>query len=105
MAWGKMVARFLVALAKDDEVSAVTDLLPKVIPTIKSRASVVAAMQCLGRHSRRDAALISFALLKNKGTLVHMVVFPSMQFNHISAIPSPCSNKNCITVFSKQRFL
>jgi len=73
-----MVARFLTALAKDDEVSVVMDLLSKVLPTIKSSASVVAAMQCLGRHFRRDAALLALSLLKSRGTLVHTVTFPSI---------------------------
>lgn len=75
---GNMVARFLTASAKDDDVSLVMDLLPKVLPSIKSSASVVTAMQCLGRHFQRDAAALSLSLLKSKGTLVHTVIFPSM---------------------------
>lgn len=67
---GNMVARFLTALAKEDNISVVVDLLPKVIPTIKSSASVVTAMQCLGRHFQRDAALQAFSLLKTKGTML-----------------------------------
>lgn len=72
---GNMVARFLTAWARDDEVSVVVDLLPKVLPTIKSSASVVAALQCLGRHFQRDAALLTFSLLKSKGTLVYSISF------------------------------
>jgi hypothetical protein len=76
---GDMVARFLTALAKDDEVSVVVNLLPKVLPTIKSSASVVAAFQCLGRHFQHDAALLSFSLLKSKGTLVNTNAFLQAQ--------------------------
>ena len=76
---GNVVARFLTALAKDDEVSVVVDLLPKVLPTIKSSASVVAALQCLGRHYQRDAALLSFSLLKSKGIIVYIITFLQTQ--------------------------
>ncbi|XP_024391603.1 pentatricopeptide repeat-containing protein At4g21880, mitochondrial isoform X2 [Physcomitrium patens] len=68
-------SRFLTALAKEDNISVVVDLLPKVIPTIKSSASVVTAMQCLGRHFQRDAALQAFSLLKTKGTSDQQMTF------------------------------
>jgi len=72
----------LTALAKDDDVSVVMDLLSKVLPTMKSSASVVAAMQCLGRHFRRDAALLAFSLLKSKGIPVHTLTFQA-SFDYI----------------------
>ncbi|KAG0619465.1 hypothetical protein M758_4G142000 [Ceratodon purpureus] len=68
-------ARFLTAFAKDDEVSTVVGLLPKVLPTMKSSASVVAAFQCLGRHFQHNAALLAFSILKSKGTNEQQMCF------------------------------
>ena len=65
---GDLVAWFLTSFSKDNEVSVLLELLPKLLPTIKSSASVVSALQCLGKHGQREAALQCFSLLKKKGT-------------------------------------
>lgn len=97
-----MVARFLTTLARDDEVSVVMDLLPKVLPNMKSSASVVAALQCLGRHSERDAALLAFSVLKSKGMLVHTVTFPSIR---LVILHSEFDSSTCSSIIVSQHFL
>jgi pentatricopeptide repeat protein len=67
--WGDMdeTAQFILEFATADEVAVVVDLLPKVLPNVRSSRSISAAFRCLGKHGRHETALQCFAILKEKG--------------------------------------
>ncbi|CAK9268190.1 unnamed protein product [Sphagnum jensenii] len=61
-------AQFILEFATADKVAVVVDLLPKVLPNVRSIRSISAAFRCLGKHGQHETALQCFAILKEKGT-------------------------------------
>jgi hypothetical protein len=50
-------AQFLLEFGTADEVAVAVDLLPKVLPTVKTSTCINSALCCLGKHGLHETAL------------------------------------------------